>query len=377
MSPPLLLLGTRKGLLIARHTDAGWTLDPTVHFAGVPVPYAARDPRDGALWAALEHGHWGPKLHRSTDGGNTWVELPCPAYPPGELTFDPWTTTTSDAALCNIWVVGFGGADQPGRVYVGTNPGGLFRSDDHGASWSLVRGLWDHPSRLGQAGGRPGWFGGGRDTPGLHSITVDPRDSRRMMVGVSCGGTFHTEDDGATWAARNRGLPAPFLPDPENNETGHDPHFVTRCPAAPDVLWQQNHVGIFKSTDCGRSWEACSTAGEAPHFGFPIAVDPSDPERAWVVPAVSDEQRQAADQRLVVCETRDGGASWLRLASGLPSAPAFDLVYRHALDVFADGARRTLAFGSTTGNVFIGHNGGARWTCLSHHLPPVYSVRFG
>jgi len=364
-----LMLGTRKGLVTLAEGSSGFRVRD-VAFAGVPVEYAFCDPRTGARYAALEHGHWGPKLHRSDDWGATWRALPAPAYPEGERFRDHWTGQTKAAVLEHLWVVAPGGADQPGVLYAGTNPGGLFRSDDGGAAWRLIRGLWDHPSRLGVEGGRPGWFGGGRDTPGLHSIFVDPRDSRRVFVGVSCGGVFETRDGGETWASRNQRLPAPFLPDDEH-DTGHDPHFVAPCPTAPDVLWQQNHVGVFRSADAGRSWVDVSEADGPVGFGFPIA--PGDhPDVAWVVPAVSDEERAAVGGRLRVCRTEDGGATWQPLTRGLPQEGAFDLVYRHALD--RDGER--LAFGSTTGNVFLGRDGGDRWTCLGHHFPPVYSVRF-
>lgn len=372
---PVLLLSTRKGLVVARAHARGFRIDETVHFAGVPVEYAAVDPRTGHWFAALEHGHWGAKLHRSTDGGATWTELTPPKYPEGEQHRNPWTGRTEAAVLTHIWVVGFGGPDQPGRVYLGTNPGGLFRSDDDGDTWTLVRGLWDHPSRLGVDGGRPGWFGGGRDTPGLHSIVVHPRDSRRVFVGVSCGGVFESVDDGATWVSRNQGLPAPFLPNPDD-DTGHDPHFVAVCPAEPDVLWQQNHVGIFRSTDAGRTWADVSEPEGPARFGFPIAVDPEDPLRAWVVPARSDGERNAVAGRLQVSATHDGGATWQPCTDGLPGSGAFDLVYRHALDLTVAAGDRWLAFGSTTGNVFVSRDGGAQWSCLSHHLPPVYAVRF-
>lgn len=372
---PVLLLSTRKGLIVARSGDDGWSLDDTVHFAGIAVEYASVDPRTGHWFAALEHGHWGPKLHRSTDSGTTWTELAAPKYPEGEQFRDPWTGKTDAAVLTNVWTVAYGGADQPGRVYLGTNPGGLFRSDDNGDSWSLVRGLWDHPSRLGVDGGRPGWFGGGRDTPGLHSIVVHPTDSRRMFVGVSCGGVFETTDDGETWAPRNKGLPPPVLPD-QDDDTGHDPHFVALCRSHPDVMWQQNHVGVFRSTNAGLTWSDISQPDGPARFGFPIAVDPDDPRRAWVVPARSDGQRNAVGGCLQVCETQDGGETWQRRVRGLPERGAFDLVYRHALDLAVHGGARWLSFGSTTGNVFVSQNGGAEWTCLSHHLPPVYAVRF-
>jgi hypothetical protein len=197
----VLLLSTRKGLItLDEGPDGRWRV-ADVTFRGTSVGYACGDRRTGATWAALLHGHWGPKLHKRTDG--TWRELTTPSYPEGSM-----LRGGKPATLENIWVVQPGGDDEPGRVYLGTNPGGLFACDD-GETFELVRPLWDHPSRLGDADGdRPewaqGWFGGGRDTAGLHSVVVDPRDSAHVYIGVSCAGVFETRDGGASWAPRNR-----------------------------------------------------------------------------------------------------------------------------------------------------------------------------
>lgn len=354
-----LILGTRKGLFILQPGADKWEVTREA-FPGIPVSYAAADPRMGVLWACVGHGHWGPKLHRSHDGGVTWEEVPAPEYPEGTE-----VRAGQPAALSYLWVVAPGGADQPNRLYVGTEPGGLFRSDDGGETFHLVQGLWRHPSRQEQ------WFGGGRDYPGVHSVFVDPRDSRRILVGISVAGVFETTDDGETWEPRNRGLNAPYLPDP-HTEVGHDPHLLVASPANPDVLWQQNHSGIFRSTDGGQNWEDVSQADGPASFGFPIAVDAEDPETAWVVPAVSDEKRVAIEGALCVCRTEDGGQTWTELRAGLPQQNCYDVVYRHALDV--NGGQ--LAFGSTTGNAFASDDRGESWYAIGHHFPPIYSVRF-
>ena len=238
-----LVLGTRKGVLLFECSGGDWQLTGEAHM-GAHVAYAVLDRRSRTLWACLSHGHWGPKLQRSADLGRTWTEVPCPAYPE-----DAKLPNGKPAALVYPWVLQPGGDDEPGRLYLGSEPGGLFVSDDGGDSFSLVDSLWNHPSRVEH------WFGGGRDEAGVHSVLVDPRDSRRVLVGVSVAGMFETTDGGASWRPRKRGLKADFLPNPDV-EVGHDPHLLIACAAQPDKLWQQNHCGIFRSADGGQSWPA-------------------------------------------------------------------------------------------------------------------------
>lgn len=354
-----LALGTRKGLLIYAQDGKNWRFEREA-FASDPVSYAASDPRTGILWACLDLGHWGPKLHRSRDGGATWEEVPAPKYPEGAMLGDG-----KPATLSYLWCIVPGGDDQPERLYIGTEPGGLFVSDDGGDSFQLLESLWNHPSR------EKWWFGGGRDHPGLCSIVIDPRDSAHLHVGISVGGVFETHDGGATWEARNSGLIADYLPDPRS-EFGHDPHFVTASPANPDVLWQQNHCGIFRSVDAGCNWQFVSQEGGPAHFGFAIATDAQNPDVAWVVPAVDSAYRVAVNRALCVCRTDDGGRTWTAFRHGLPQRECYDVTFRHALDIRGD----TLVFGTTTGNVYFSHDRGERWLTLGNNLPPIYSVRF-
>jgi photosystem II stability/assembly factor-like uncharacterized protein len=359
MAAQRLLLGTRKGLLQFERNGQGWKL-VRESFPGAPVPYALHDRRTDTLWASLDYGHWGSKLHRSRDGGETWEEIAAPVYPEGSE-----ARPGVPASLRYIWTIAAGGDDQPERLYLGTEPGGLFRSDDGGDTFAIVDPLWNHPSRLQH------WMGGGRDEAGIHSVLVDPRDSKHVMIAVSCAGVFETTDDGANWEVRSNGMRAEFLPDPDT-AYGQDPHLIVMAPTNPDVLWQQNHCGIYRTVDGAASWQHISRPGETADFGFAIAASPKSHDTAWVVPAQSDEVRAAVGRGLVVCRTENGGTTWDTLTRGLPSEGCFDLVYRHGLDISGE----TLAFASTTGNFYISSDGGEAWECLSNNLPPVYSVRF-
>ena len=367
MSGEFILLGTRKGLIILKQSKGKWAFHSLSH-QGAAVSYAAVDARHGNLWACLDHGHWGVKLHRSHDGGATWEELTAPKYPEN-AEFGKWIPpdqrTVLPATLKYLWVFAEGGVDQGERIYFGTEPGGLFFSDDNGATIQLNEGLWNHPSRIEK------WTGGGRDNPGIHSVVVDPNNSQHVYAAISCAGVFETTDGGKTWNPRNQGVRADYLPDP-NVEVGHDTHLLVLCRKNPKVLWQQNHCGIFRSTDGGQKWDDISEPEGPARFGFSIAADPEDENTAWVVPASADVVRIACKGALCVCRTGDGGKTWTALRRGLPQKDCYDISLRHALD-FQSNA---LVFGTTTGNVYFSPDRGESWECLGNNYPPIYSVRF-
>ena len=360
-------VATRKGLFTIRRRAGEWRV-AGVAFLGDNVTLVLPDARDGAVYAALEHGHFGAKLHRSDDGGETWIECAAPAYPPepegGDKLPDgkPWPW-----ALKLVWALEAAGPAASAGLWCGTIPGGLFRSHDRGDSWQFIESLWERPERSQ-------WFGGGADLPGIHSICVDPRDPRRVLLAVSCGGVWQTRDEGATWGLAAEGMRAEYMPpDQQGDQAIQDPHHMVMCRSQPDVLWVQHHNGIFKSTDGAASWRELTDVPPSV-FGFAVAVHPDDPDTAWFVPAVKDEKRYPADGKLVVTRTRDGGKSWEVLRRGLPQEHAYDLVYRHALDVDASGRR--LLFGSTTGALWVSEDQGDRFDPVNLHLPPIHAVRF-
>jgi hypothetical protein len=363
------LIGTRKGLFTVAVDDGSASISEPA-FLGAPVTNAVRDPRDGAWYASLDHGHFGVHLHRSDDEGASWIEIAAPEYPAkpdGVTHLNPMSQKEIAWATQLAWVIEPGHADEPGVLWCGTIPGGLFRSDDRGDSWQFVDSLWELPARQK-------WFGGGFDDAGIHSISVDPRGPGRLVVGVSCGGAWRTDDGGATWTVAARGMRANFVPpDLEFDTDTQDPHRIVRCAASPDVLWTQHHCGIFKSIDNGELWSEITEAGPST-FGFAVAVHPHDPDTAWFVPAINDEVRVPVDGRLVVTRTRDGGVTFDVLSDGLPQTDAYDLVYRHALDIDATGDQ--LMMGSTTGSLWWTGDGGDAWLEVTANLPPINSVSF-
>jgi hypothetical protein len=360
-----LLVATRKGLFVVRGEGADWRIDAH-HFAGEPVSQVLADPRDGSWYAALRLGHFGVKLHRSADRGATWTEIAAPAFPP-KPTEGPWADDPTPWSVDLIWSLAAGGAGQPGTLWAGCLPAGLFRSDDAGATWTLNAQLWHEPLRRD-------WFGGGYDHAGIHSVLVDPRDPQHLTLAISCGGVWQSRDGGATWSLSAAGMHADFMPaERAEDQNIQDPHCMVQCTADPDVLWVQHHCGLYRSTDGARSWQPLA-APKPSGFGFAVACDPNDPQRAWFVPAEADARRIPVDGKVVVSRTGDGGRTFEVCDAGLPSSHAYHLAYRHALDVTPDGA--TLAMASTTGGLWTSADAGERWHCVSRDLPPVAAVRF-
>jgi len=231
-----------------------------------------------------------------------------------------------------------------------------------------MQSLWDDPRRAK-------WMGGGADWPGIHSICVDPRDSRTVRFGVSCGGVWTTRDAGETWELTADGMRAEYAPpDRVGEPESQDAHFLVQSPSHPDRLWVQHHNGIFRSDDGSMSWKEIHPV-QPSAFGFAVAVHPREPDTAWFVPGIKDELRYPVDAALVVTRTRDAGRSFDILRNGLPQRHAYDIVFRHALTIDESGDR--LAFGSTTGGVWLTEDQGEHWNELGYRLPPVHAVRFG
>jgi hypothetical protein len=402
------VLATRKGLFeLTRHGQYDWRL-ALAGFIADPVSMVLHDQRDGTLYAALNLGHFGAKLHRRDAGSATWVEIAVPTYPvqpvaaaaeeagaassaassassssSSSAASSASSSSSSSAAssasapdvewkLRMIWSLAAGGADQPGVLWAGTLPGGLFRSSDRGDSWQLVESLWHMPARRQ-------WFGGGNEAPGMHSICIDPRNSNHIWVAVSCGGVWHSADGGASWASRTRGMRATYMP-PElaESDAAQDPHLIVQCPGQPAHFWCQHHNGIWRSSDAAQNWQQISPQAvdgcALSDFGFAVAVHPNNPNCAWFVPAVADQCRIPGDAALMVTRTTDGGQSFTALKTGLPQQDCYDLIYRHGLAVADDG--QTLLMGSTTGGLWVSENGGDAWHLISHTLPPIYAVQF-
>ena len=345
----LALVGTRKGLFLLRGDDdrRSWRLDGPL-LNGWGVYHATVDARDGKIYAAANHVVYGPTVQRSADGGKTWQRS-------RKISLPEWSGLTVNAA----WHVEPGLPQQPGTLYLGADPGVLFRSDDAGETWEPNLGVLEHPTR-------DRWFPG---AGGLccDSIQLDPGDPQRMYVCIASAGTLRSDDGGQTWLPVNKNVAADYLGTPYG-EIGQCVHKLLLHPAQPERLWQQNHCGVYRSDNCGDSWERVDGNGLPSGFGFPIMIDPNDPDTAFVIPETSPEYHYGPDRQLAVYRTRDSGKTWEAMSDGLPR-PAWAAVLREATASDAD----SLYFGTQSGS-FFALTQGDTWVEAARHLPPILSV---
>lgn len=368
-NPIALLISTKKGAFIFNSDNKrrAWTINGPI-FLGNIVHHLMLDPRDGrTLLLAAKTGHLGPTIFRSTNFGKTWQEA---TKPPA---FPKAPAGEKGLVLDHVFWLTPGHASEPQVWYAGTSPQGLFRSEDGGESWESVSGFNDHPMRITWIGG----LGDGTpDGPKLHSIIVDPRDPHHMYIGMSGGGVFESTDKGADWQPLNAGSSADFFPDPWP-EYGQDPHCVRQHRLAPDILYQQNHCGIYRMDRRAGRWERIGERmpKKIGDIGFPMVLHPRDPHTCWVFPMDGTQvwPRTSPGGKPAVYVTRNAGKRWQRLDNGLPPKQAWFTVFRQAMTADARDPVG-IYFGTTCGEVWASANEGAQWRCIARHLPHIYAV---
>lgn len=364
--PVTVLIATRKGAFLLRGDGSRkkWKLSEPILLGNI-IHHLVADPRDGrTLLMAARTGHLGPTVFRSDNGGKSWKEAKTPpAFP---------KAAEGGRVVDHVFWLTPGHVSEPGVWYAGTSPQGLFRSDDGGDTCGGVSGFNDHPMR-------PAWTGGSQDAtpdgPKMHSVLVDPRNPNHLYIGMSSGGVFESTSRGADWKPLNAGCAADFLPQ-KDPEYGHDPHCLQLHPLDPDVLYQQNHCGIYRMRRPEGRWVRIgdNMPKKVGDIGFPMTLHPRDPATVWVFPmdGTAVWPRTSPDGRPAAYVTRNGGKKWKRQDRGLPER-AWYTVKRQAMA--ADSHDPVgLYFGTTCGEVWGSRNEGDRWIPLASHLPHVYSI---
>lgn len=354
----IVLVGTMKGAFVLRSNGARKKWDVGGPYSvGSPVYAMAFDQRQGRhrLWWAQQSFRWGTVLCSSDDYGKTSTEPE--AY---SVKFPE----ESKLALKNIWQICLGRENEPDTLYCGVEPAALFVSRDAGKTWEPNQGFLNHPHR-------PQWQPGGGGMC-LHTVLPDPVDPKRMVVAMSTGGAYRSDDGGATWQARNQGVRAEFLPD-KYPEFGQCVHKIVQHPAEPRRLFLQNHWGLYRSDDGGNSWKDIAN-GVPSDFGFCMAIHPHEPETVYIIPVESDEYRCTPEGKLRVYCTRNAGASWEPLTRGLPQKNALETVLRDAMatDTCASAG---IYFGTRSGKVYGSSDEGKSWQTIMEGLPAIVCVR--
>jgi len=348
----LILVGTKKGAFLVEGDAArrSWSLRGPFCETW-PLNHVVADVATGTIYAGGGNEWFGPAVWKSTDFGETWTHSSEGlAYPEGET------------PIKAVWSL----AGRNGSLYAGVEPAGLFRSDDGGESWRHVSGLRDHPSR-------PHWMPGGGGLI-LHHIVAHPDDPGQVWVGISTAGVFYTADGGETWEPRNKGTRQDYAPEEDRYpEFGQCVHSLAMAPGIPDRLYQQNHCGMYRSDDGGRTWHSIEE-GLPSSFGFPAVVHPRDPDTLYLLPLNGDSiGRFVPDGKAAVWRTRDRGATWRDLRRGLPQENAFFGVLRQAMATDRlDPAG--VYFGTGTGELFASADEGESWSRVAEHLPTILSV---
>ncbi len=374
----MVFVGTTKGSFIFTSDEKrkNWQMSD-IQFKGWNVMHMQLDPRDNRLHAATSHFVYGPTTHHSDDLGKTWMQAKqSPSLTRVSKSGRPASTVDEafrseggesikekPEKMIKVWNIKPGRASEPNVLYAGAQPASLFKSTDRGESWTLNETLYDHPHRGEWAPGAGGLT--------LHTILLDPTNEQRMYIAISAAGCYRTDDGGLTWKPYNKNVRADFHPE-KFPEFGQCVHKMTMHPSTPNVIYQQNHCGVYRSDNAGEDWIDIGGDKLPSRFGFPVAVHPTDPKTIYVVLEESDEYHMSVDGSFAVWRSRDAGDSWTRLTKGLPERAYVD-VLREAMgtDSFEEAG---VYIGTNTGQLFYTRDSGDSWELLADFLPPIQSV---
>ncbi len=350
-----LFVGTHKGAFIFTSDlrRKQWKMRGPL-LKGADVNHIVLDTRsEPTICASVNSYWWGPSVHVSKDFGKTWVQSE------SGVRFEEG----SDKKVERVWCVAPGSKSEPNVLYSGVDPGALFKSEDGGKTWRDVKGITNHPTRQKWTPGGGGMM--------VHSICFHPNDSRKMFVGVSAAGMFYTDDGGTTWEPRNKGVRADYLPE-KYPEVGQCVHHLEIHPSKPDVLYQQNHCGVYRSDNSGKDWIDISR-GLPSRFGFPIQIHLHDPDTIYVTPEEGAEFRAPVKGNFAVYRSKNRGETWKKLTKGLPERKTYFHVHRQAMAVDPCDPCG-IYVGTGGGQIFYSRDEGNSWNILTEWLAPIFSV---
>lgn len=373
----MVFVGTTKGgfIFTSDPERKQWQMSDIL-FKSWNVMHMQLDKRDHRLHAAVSHNVYGPVTQYSDDFGKTWTQAkqspvisrPSASGRPPSTVEEAFRSEGGEKIdtpekMIKVWNITPGRSEEPNVLYAGAQPASLFMSKDRGETWSINDGLFDHPHR--------GNFFPGNGGFALHTILLDPANQKRMYIAISTGGCYRTDDGGQTWNPFNKNVRADFHPD-KFPEYGQCVHKMAMHPSMPNLLYQQNHCGVYRSDNAGEDWIDIGEGKLPSRFGFPVAVHPTDPKTVYVVLEESDEFRMSVDGRFSVWRSRDAGESWQRMSNGLPERAHLDILREAmATDTFEDAG---IYIGSNTGQLFHSRDSGDSWELLADFLPPIQSV---
>jgi photosystem II stability/assembly factor-like uncharacterized protein len=373
-----VFVGTQKGGFIFESNEKRkrWKVGD-VQFKGWNVMHIQMDPRDQRLHAATSHFVYGPTTHYSDDLAKNWIQAkqvpilsrPSKSGRPSGTVEEAFQSEGGESVkdkpekMIKVWNIKPGRESEPNVLYAGAQPASLFVSRDRGESWEINEPLYDHPQR--------GQWNPGAGGLTLHTILLDPGNPQRMYIAVSAAGCYRTDDGGQTWAPYNKNVRADFM-GTQFPEFGQCVHKMAMHPANPNVIYQQNHCGVYRSDNCGEDWIDLGEGKLPSRFGFPIAVHPTDPRTIYIALEESDQFRMSVDGKFSVWRSRDAGDSWERITKGLPEkAHLVALREAMATDTFEDAG---VYVGTNTGQLFYSRDSGDSWDLLADFLPPIQSV---
>jgi photosystem II stability/assembly factor-like uncharacterized protein len=365
MSNVRVLVGTRKGAFILRSDGArkDWQVEGPF-FGGWEMYHLKASPvNPDRLYASQSSGWFGQTMQRSDDGGKTWQPVGNKFVYDGEAGTHKWYDGTQHPwEFKRVWHLE-PSLDNAETVYAGVEDAALFRSTDGGQNWEELPGLRKH-------GTGPSWQPGAGGMC-LHTILIDPNDTKRMYVAISAAGAFRTDDGAQTWKPINQGLHSQYIADPKA-ETGHCVHRLAMHRSHPNTLYMQKHWDVMRTDNAGDFWTEVS--GNLPtDFGFCIDVHAHEPETVYVVPIKSDSEHYPIDGALRVYRSKTGGNEWEPLTNGLPQSNCYVNVLRDAMSV--DSLDKCgIYFGTTGGQIYASTDAGETWSGIVHDLPAVLSV---